>query len=106
MLRMVLEVNHHQGKPDLYCPQTFCDTCGERIEDARQGDAHRRLDERGRPIDGVVYHVHKRCNRALEASMPGRWLWEPLEVLPIRQAANLNVDEEQARKTARLLGSF
>lgn len=106
MIRMVSEINHPRGLPDLHCPQTFCDWCDERIGDAADGHFHWRLDARGQPIEGAIYHVHKRCNRALEASMPGRWLWMPLTILPVQIAANLEIDLTAAAKTARLLSSF
>ena len=84
------------GELDLHCPETFCDVCRERVEDAREGNFLYRVDVQFEPVDGVIYHVHKRCNQTLEAGLPspvgGRWHCNELRRLPMHIGANLGFD--------------
>jgi hypothetical protein len=99
---MTAEVRHHLGEPDIQCPKTYCDVCQQQITDAREGNFHWRIDGiAADPVDGQIYHVHKRCWRRLEASMPGQWLWEELSRLPIQVGANLQVDFDRERARMR-----
>ena len=60
-LRIVLMRGH-------YCPQAFCDYCGERIERGEAGLYEYEVDRDGTPVDGVLYYVHAgHCCRAFRA---------------------------------------
>lgn len=102
MIRMILEVNHHRGEEDLFCPQVFCDLCGERIE--ASGNVLYMSGRKG-PLTGEMFHTHKRCNRTFENRNPppegARWYFLELCHLPIQLAANLGYGDtrkEIARK--------
>jgi hypothetical protein len=36
-LKLIIEVRHPQGKPDLLCPVLYCDVCGERMAGKKGG---------------------------------------------------------------------
>ena len=85
MLKMVLEINHHRGEPDLFCPQVFCDQCGERILD--HGNVLYLAGRKG-PLTGEMFHVHKPCDRIFEHLHPApdhaMWYWLELQDLPLQ----------------------
>ncbi len=95
-IKMVLEIRHPHGEPDLYCPQVFCDWCGERITEAGQGNFLWRWGS----ADDAIYHVHKRCTHTFEThhQLPDSetWLANKLRLLPVQLEANLAIDHEQA----------
>lgn len=89
-LRVRLLVQHHRGKPDLFCPSAYCDGCGGLI----QGSGNYLYDpstvaesESG----GELFTFHKGCDRPFEHLRGERWFWGELERLPIELAANLGL---------------
>ena len=84
-------------------PQVFCDWCGERIEDARQGNFEW-SDAKNDPEQGKVLFAHKRCSRALQAARqitPGTWRTGELMFFPLFLGNNLNLNWEEAWKQLR-----
>ncbi len=79
-----------------YCPQVFCDYCGERIERGNDGLYEYEVSDDGKPIDGRLYFVHVgRCCRAFRAEHGadghGNRLWfdDMLSRLSVYLANNL-----------------
>src|SRR5215469_3758882 len=60
MIKIELEIRHHQGEPDIFCPIFVCDHCGQKIENAEEGMYHYRDDEKGTPLDESIKLYHKR----------------------------------------------
>jgi ribosomal protein L24E len=90
-LRMVLETGA-KGEQDLYCPQLFCDYCGEQIE--AQGNGLYQVRD-GEPVTGEIFFTHKHCNHAFEhfnrPAEGARWYWVDARDLPLQLAANLGM---------------
>jgi hypothetical protein len=82
------------------CPTVFCDHCGRRIRDARDGNYQ------WRPGDGTPYFTHKGCCRAFEAARGGHWCAADLQCLPIYLGNGLKLKWRQARRAAALLASL
>ena len=101
MLRIVRE----NGQ---YCPVVVCDWCGQRIEEARQGNYEWEVDEHGLPATGEIFFTHKQCCLAFEEAHGGRshWFASELSVLPVYLSRNLKVDREEAERRAELLSSI
>lgn len=64
MIRMLLEVRHQSGRPDITRPVVLCDQCGEEIRDASHGAylfdgrAENPAYWRSEPVE--LYAVHKK----------------------------------------------
>lgn len=90
MIRIVLDTDHPKGGSDLYCPQTFCDWCGERIDRADDGNFEYRVGNDAQP-EGPIMFTHKRCSWPFREAHGGQgaWYWDELSRFPIQVAANL-----------------
>src|SRR5262245_1737485 len=89
-IRIVLEQHAHEGSPDLFCPQVFCDHCGERITGV--GNYEYEMDlEAVEPVSGALFFTHKHCCYAFEQAHGGRARWhtDELQRLPGYLASNL-----------------
>ena len=99
-LRIVFEVNHHNGEPGRYSPRVYCDHCGNVIKSAADGlycwnpdDARREAAE--------VYFVHDRCKVAFffehgqstYSSGLNNWLFFLINVL----SADMTAAERRAK---------
>lgn len=103
MIRMVLEINHHNGEPDLFCPQVFCDWCERRI--AGYGNVLY-LAGTGGVLTGELFYTHKHCNHFFELTNrpPEGWRWYSLELeqFPLQLAANLGMGDTKQELIATI----
>jgi hypothetical protein len=60
-MKVVLEINHPNGKPDITRPAFICDACGEEITKERRGhylwNPRTHEYESGEPVDFYLAHV-------------------------------------------------
>ena len=96
---------HMVWRFNRYCPIVFCDDCGREILDRRGLVVWQRQDADPPALGAPVFFTHADfCNRRFETARPGgSWMWLSLEVFPIHVAANLGIDLDDARDTARAL---
>jgi hypothetical protein len=98
-----------QDRDGHACPVVVCDHCGERIEDARDGNYQWRMGLRDTDWGSRVFFTHKRCCHAFEQAHPEEgftWGAIELECFPVYLGNNLRLDWEAARRTAAMLGSL
>lgn len=78
----------------LYCPIIRCDWCGERIEQATDGNVEWRMGEGPEPTTGEIFFTHKRCCHKFEHhnGRRGRWYTTELIAFPVQVAANLGLN--------------
>jgi hypothetical protein len=83
------------------CPTVFCDHCGRRIRDARDGNYQ------WRPWGGgELFYTHKSCCHAFEQVRGGDGCAMELECLPVYLGNGLKVKWRAARRAAALLASI
>jgi hypothetical protein len=84
MIKIELEIRHHQGEEDIFCPIFVCDYCDQKIGDAGMGIYHYRVNKEGHPLDEKVEIYHKgHCHdsaKAKECAETGEVLWPWLEL--------------------------
>lgn len=108
---VIWEKRHHLGQSDIAYPAVFCDLCGLRIEDAKEGNYSWANPPEGQDwyaFRAETFFCHKRCgNRFKPSSNPSRvrlhdgrvvssaifseYPWGPLEDYPIFMAVNLHI---------------
>ena len=113
-IEYVLDVRHHRGHADRYCPRVRCDACRELIEDAGNGNVWWPWvgEERGSAGTTPVF-AHKQCpdqGHLEPAWTPGElpatwsfrsdfsWLSEELTHFLIYLVENTGIDYAQERK--------
>ncbi len=85
----------------LNAPAALCDQCGERIDEARQGNYVWNPHADGTP---EMLFTHKRCYGPWRSSNHTvDWYATSLDVLPVYLEGSLNVDREQAVRKATML---
>ena len=110
-LGVVLEINHHNGKPDLWCPKITCDECGRVIDDATMGNAHYIMDLGGGTSEVLFSCKHNSgaCVRAIDYRL-GRRRGEnggamvaavELDAFLVQIGANLGIQKPSEWKQAR-----
>jgi hypothetical protein len=112
-LGVVLEINHHKGKPDLFCPKVICDVCGATIDDATMGNAHYVMKLDGEPV-GVQFSCKRNqgnCVRALDHRMghrDGEHLVAAVELdaFLVQIGANMGLLKQKDWTTARKRASM
>ena len=88
----------------LHVPSAFCDACGERIEEAKEGNFSWNALADGDP---EMIHLHKYCQRPFESSnYTVAWYAQGLDVLTTQLESSLSVDRDSARHKARWLASI
>lgn len=106
-IKLVLEINHPHGRPDVTRPIVVCDECGEEIVRGSDGmylfDARRENAAywRAEPVD--IYTVHKNWPRGCWGRFVAGMGWEEwavtdmeLSALPAYLANVLSADPEMA----------
>jgi hypothetical protein len=103
MIKMVLDINHPRGEPDVWCPRIVCDWCGEPIERVAEGNDEWRVEPDG-VSDGALAFTHKRCCHAFETANGGGpcWYAEEISLFPLYLGRDLAVDELRTRRVAAL----
>jgi hypothetical protein len=84
-----------------HAPQAFCDHCGERIEQARDGNYewHPGNIEPGDEVE--VYLIHKRCTQAFQQATGKHPYTGELTVFPVYLGNNLEIDWDEANEMVR-----
>jgi hypothetical protein len=101
---MGLKIVYENG---LFCPQVFCDLCGEQITKATNGNFEWLVDEKtAEPSTGYIYFTHKKCSDGFRKNskyVRTTWFCDELEMLPFMLKNNLRIDKKHANETAKLL---
>jgi len=105
MLRIVVQ---KVGERELLCPVVFCDFCGRRIENAKEGNYEYRGEDALRLKGAEVKFVHKDCCREFETAHGERviWYWDELQAFLVFLGNNLSLDWEHAREQAERAASL
>lgn len=109
-IKIVHEIHHHEGRPDISAPKFFCDHCDRPIEDAQLGlyvFPNQNLDDpaimEGRKAV-PLFTVHKgRCDEQFHLDRgfdPRTVPTMELSVLPIFLGNNMALDWDLARELA------
>lgn len=103
-LRMVAEYREDYGYSNHFDMRMYCDWCGERIRDLRDGLYCWRND----PvtwicIDGTIHHLHTDCWAGFVAANSGdwEWAWERMLDLHMNLLGSLRPQDVRARRRAR-----
>lgn len=89
-INVVLEDN-------LYCPQVFCDHCGQRIGGASAGNYEWEVDEQWQLVSGQLCFTHKQCCRDFENAHGGRSRWMCFELAELPKYLARNIELEGKR---------
>ena len=96
---MPLQIKH-QVKRGRFKPIIRCDYCDQEIATAKEGN------EQWQEGDDRIYFTHKHCSHALELTHGGVWFADELGSMLVHLVTNLQVDMEQATKTANRFHSI
>ena len=90
----------HELKRGRFKPIIMCDYCDEEIATAKAGN------EQWQAGDDRIYFTHKQCSHAFELTRGGLWFADELGSMLVHLVDNLEVDMEQATKTAKMFNSI
>jgi hypothetical protein len=98
-----------QDRDGRSCPVVVCDHCGREIADAKDGNYQWRMGLNDSDFGSRVYFTHKGCCLAFEDDhSEDGFVWGAIDLpcLPVYLGNNLNLDWEEAHRSAETLGSI